>query len=305
MSFGGSVSAMITSLKNNARPKRSFQGRFNHEHGAFKTAITSKDISQAELKQIKSDFRKRIKTEQRQQVFKISIICSLITIFLVAGIIIASKTYKISISAANQATKEKELKKESDRNLVILEFISKGNSAISRQDYTNAKFFINKAYVTDNNSKIALLNNAKVYILDCLENDSECELCKYYVDLSVERFGLKEVSRNLPDLMNEYQSRLAKEAAIRDEKIITLLNKGYEALDKKDLVKARQLIYEAYHIDEENYNANIGVLTLYIQKYLVDGDETYRLTSKLRIMEREYGETIELLRLRALYESKN
>ncbi|MCT4601882.1 MAG: hypothetical protein N4A59_03105 [Marinifilum sp.] len=69
MGFGGSVQGMITSLKNNARPKTDIFTRSKNDKDVIHSAgkpLKYKEVSKQELEKIKGDIRLRAENERRR-----------------------------------------------------------------------------------------------------------------------------------------------------------------------------------------------------------------------------------------------
>lgn len=69
MGFGGSVQGMITSLKNNARPKKDIFTRGRNDKDVIHSAekpLQYKEVSEQELSKIKDDIRLKAESERRR-----------------------------------------------------------------------------------------------------------------------------------------------------------------------------------------------------------------------------------------------
>ena len=85
MSFGGSVQAMIISIRNNARPKKNIFRSRNKDHvnlHSEESNLEYKTVSEAELKQIK----KKIRASARKENRKLKIWVLIISIPILIGI---------------------------------------------------------------------------------------------------------------------------------------------------------------------------------------------------------------------------
>ena len=85
MSFGGSVSAMISSLKNNARPKRKTyfdRGYCGDKESKTRHPLLDKKATPEQLKTIRENLKKENKEQFLIQVFTMLIAISLILFFL-------------------------------------------------------------------------------------------------------------------------------------------------------------------------------------------------------------------------------
>lgn len=303
MSFGGSVMAMITSLKNNARPKRRYEDRFDTRKVHSKTLFKEKQISQQELEKIKAIIRSKLIHQSKTKLIASLIITFLVASVFLVGLFILSGKTKIIIKTANEDLKQKELIKEEERNQRLANLTDRGELLLSEGDYEGAKNVFNKAYIIDNKNESTLLGTVKTYLLDCLQNDKECGLCDYYVKIAEETLESKIINEHLGELLEKYvQKKLVEEEKLNDE-VLRLLNNAYKALDGYSLKTAEHFVYKAYHLNPDKYETNIAVLRVYIEDCLRNGD-CYRVESKFNAMKNKYGETKELRDLKLLMETK-
>jgi tetratricopeptide (TPR) repeat protein len=225
------------------------------------------------------------------------------SIFL-AGLLFLSGKAKISIKAANEDLKQKELIKEEERKQSIANLTERGEYLLSVGDYESAKTVFNKAYIIDNKNETSLLGTVKVYLLDCVQNDKECGLCEYYVKIAEQTLDAKTRETYLGELLERYeQKKLFEEQKLNDE-ILRLLNNAYKALDGYSLKTAEHFVYKAYHLNPDKYETNIAVLRIYIEYCLRNGD-CYRVERKFNSLMRKYGETKELRDMKLLMQTKN
>lgn len=84
MSFGGSVQAMITSLKNNARPKKKAFSTIKNYYPILKNTekLKQKNISDEQLQKIKNKIRQNAKVEHRNDFIRLSVIILVLTLIL-------------------------------------------------------------------------------------------------------------------------------------------------------------------------------------------------------------------------------
>jgi|AntDeeMinimDraft_4_1070355.scaffolds.fasta_scaffold10078_2 hypothetical protein len=86
MGFGGSVQAMITTLKNN-RKQRGNRDRFKRQTGFKKSSeIPQKKSSNAHLKSIREKMQKENRHLQKQRFIAVTIILGLIITALIIGL---------------------------------------------------------------------------------------------------------------------------------------------------------------------------------------------------------------------------
>ena len=86
MSFGGSVSAMIASLKNNARPKRKtyFDRNSTAMHSEEQeNPLLKKKATPEQLKQIRETIQQENKRKRRNQILSFSVAVVVIIVFFI------------------------------------------------------------------------------------------------------------------------------------------------------------------------------------------------------------------------------
>lgn len=305
MSFGGSVAAMVTSLKNNARPKRRFEDRFNTHKIELRHAIKDKNLPKIELEKIKLGIRIKLTQQRRKRRITSAIIIVLLSLILLSFISLISGKYNVNFPVANKELKQKEKNKESIRNDNKAQYIVLGEVAINNGNYSLAKSYFNKAYIVNSKDREVIISTIKVYVLDCIENNLECGLCDYYLEIGIEEIGIKSIEKALGTPYFKLKEKKAVEEKIQNEEIIKLLNIAYKELDKKNLSKAKKIIYQAYHLDKENYYSNIEILRISIEDCFQNEENCYWVEHRFKGLERKFGLTAELIDLRELYNSRN
>lgn len=301
MSFGGSVAAMITSLKMNSRPKRKFKGRTVDVTNHLKNiALKFDDIPEVELKKIKLKIREEYRAERKKKiVFSAILIMFLLLGFGVAFISFYNHTQDdISVHRKQKIENQKLLKSK------MLSYMALGDSSLVVEDYGLAKKYLGDAYLIDSENEQIFIVRTKAYIFDCLKNGVECSMCDYYVNQLRQKHGDEYILKKIGSIYDEYRLKKEKELQERNDNITKLLNRGYRYLSKKDFAKAEYYIFEAYHLDEENYNSNIALLSIYVWKCIENGVGCNLAEQKIMNIENKYGVTFELKSLVDLYESK-
>ena len=91
MSAGGSIAAMVASMKNNSRRKNKHVP-FSKDNPKYKKgkAIQSKEFTQLEKDLLMKELKENRESENKQRVYKLIISFGL-TIFVISGIIFAIK----------------------------------------------------------------------------------------------------------------------------------------------------------------------------------------------------------------------
>ncbi|PKQ61724.1 hypothetical protein BZG02_14975 [Labilibaculum filiforme] len=194
MSFGGSVQAMISSIKNNARPKND---RFrSHSKDCIKrpSAIRTleyKKVTESELKQIKNKIRVKALKENR----KLKLLVLLISIPIL-GTIYCIAQYKIDDFQENHRIAAIKIQHEIDeikqaKENKILYFLEDGSSWLNKGHYKNAKTQFYNAYKIESDDYRINYANTKVYVLDCIENNVKCVTAERMVKGLKEKYGNK------------------------------------------------------------------------------------------------------------------
>lgn len=108
MSFGGSVLAMIVSLKNNARPKRKAFAYSKGKEAILKKryGLKYKSISAEKLSAIKSKIKRQTERENKQKMLKLVFILTMV----LASLLILSIHFQKSVKENNsKVVKERKL----------------------------------------------------------------------------------------------------------------------------------------------------------------------------------------------------
>jgi len=148
MSFGGSVLAMIITLKNNARHRRKAFEYSDEKNRFIRThlELKYKTVSVERLARIKKQIRKELDQEDRQSLFRTMAIWGLISILLVG----ATSYYYFQMKERNAALYAKQkLQRENVRQDVIAlrqndvdYFLTKGKQYLESEDYYYAQSYI-------------------------------------------------------------------------------------------------------------------------------------------------------------------
>ena len=177
MSFAGSVLAMITSLKTNARKKHSALKLLKENERLIRGGpkiLKFKKVSDKELEQIKNKIRENNKKDRRKQII-------ILTIIITPIIIVLSWFAFISFQKINEQNKrdsiiQQELlkRKEEKINEDFNFYLTDGYKWLNEEKYTGAKTQFNEALKLkpeDYHANIAFL---KAYVYDCIKNNYDC-----------------------------------------------------------------------------------------------------------------------------------
>lgn len=186
MSFAGSVQAMITSLKNNARPKRkAFSALKNHNPILKKTGkLKRKKIPDEQLKIVIDKIRLDAKTERRKDNIRITLIISfmILLFFILFNFGIKDTILRFEYSAEKKLKLEQERSITDDTETFYMQCLNKGFDYMYKADYKNAKQLLYKAYKLKPDEFNALFLYTKACVLDCKDNNSDCESAKKTLD---------------------------------------------------------------------------------------------------------------------------
>ena len=201
MSFGGSVQAMIVSLKNNARNRISLFKKSKNENDIIhikKNTLTYKTPTTSDLEQIKIDIRIKAKKEsKRQKLLAVVIITPiLITIFLMVS-------YKIDHYPENKRLKDSKYKKMISTEKKINYILKEGGSFVNSGNYKQAKTVFFKGHQLKPKDFRINFATANTYVLDCIENEKECDTAAMLVAELKKEYGDNSQITHLEFLINQ------------------------------------------------------------------------------------------------------
>ncbi len=207
MSFGGSVLAMITTLKNNARPrKKVFEYKKDHNTSLqHHYELKYKTVSAEKLEAIKSKIRQQADKEERQKMLKIMGFLLLFS----AVAIIGSVTYLKNVESHNKQVvfnqkMNHEHQRVAQKALAADDFeyyLNYGYRCLEKADYYYAKISFAQARSLDTHNYEANLGLLKAYVKDCTQNQVKCEHAHKLLRYNISKFGLTE---GLIDIQNEF-----------------------------------------------------------------------------------------------------
>lgn len=199
MSFGGSVQAMIVSIKNNARNRTNVFKKGKNENETahiHKNSLQFKTVPADELEIIKKNIREKAQKENKKR----RIIAGIIIIPILVGIFFTVR-YKIS-----QYTNKVEDRRSSESSVVddkTDRLLKDSNYWLKNGNYLNAKKLLYKAYQINPGDYHINYANANVYVLDCVENGVGCKSADRMVKGMIERYGNEDELLALKSLLEQ------------------------------------------------------------------------------------------------------
>jgi hypothetical protein len=178
MSFGGTVLAMIISLRNNARPKRKafedikdFERRIKFSNDPLKFNEASKE----DLEKIKQKIRIDAKKYNRRLVI-INVVFGLF--FLAFLFFYLMKLSQITEDERNRVRniEEKELRILNDKYNFL---INDGYEWIENGNYHNAKYQFKEASKIKPDEFTSIIATLRAYVFDCIENNVKCRTAEH------------------------------------------------------------------------------------------------------------------------------
>ncbi|WP_346863903.1 hypothetical protein [uncultured Draconibacterium sp.] len=191
MSFGGTVFAMIQSLRANARPKHhAFQSWEKSDRLIFKNKykLVSKQVSPEKLKQVKAKFKKEIEKEQKRSL-RITIATIVIFIPLVSFAIFqfffnnSQKNYNPYISQ-----KDKQITTEINTDQINY-LLNSGYDWLNQKHYKNAKFQFNRVLESNPKNKAALFGLTASYVYECQTDKTNYYKATKMLEDYISKFG--------------------------------------------------------------------------------------------------------------------
>jgi hypothetical protein len=173
MGFGGSVLAMILTLKNNARPKRkAFEAvkDFDKNQVHWKTRLKFKTLPKDQLNDLKDKIREDARRKRYKQTIISVILFSTVLIFGIYFINNFIEKQNLIIEANSEQKKNY----NKDRSEKYLYYLNDGYKWLGEEHYKNAKFQFNQAneiFPEDYRTKIALTT---AFVYDCMATNTDC-----------------------------------------------------------------------------------------------------------------------------------
>lgn len=197
--WGGSVLAMIISLKNNARPKRRpFKEKLERDRLVYKShyALKFKKVSKGKLELINAKYRKSIEREDTRKLIIVSAIMAFFSVaFLIGGIkynnYVKTENAKYAAQRRNN-NKIREAAKTAAPDEKFDYLFSSAKNYLSKQHYSYAKYQFHEALLIKPNDYNANLGLVASYVYACLQYDVDCSKAEGYLIQALGKFGRKK-----------------------------------------------------------------------------------------------------------------
>ncbi|MCE4563035.1 hypothetical protein INQ51_01810 [Maribellus sp. CM-23] len=188
MSFGGSVLAMIQSLRANARPKhKAYQDWTKTENRRYSSSpqVFFKKVSAEKLAEIKAKNREETEREQRRSYWKITlsllVIVPVVTLFLFEFFF---QPDRINRNPARSKTVEATLSAEQ-----IDYLLNSGYSWLNKNHYKNARFQFERVLEVQPRNKIAVYGMAASFVYECKKERQKCDEAQKRLDEYIRKYG--------------------------------------------------------------------------------------------------------------------
>lgn len=200
MDFGGSIQAMINSLKINAPTKRrhNFDGSSKQYENSGKQ-LEFKEVSDSDLAKIKGSIKSRIAKERVRAGFIVLVIFLAIGGAVFWGINSENKNKVIgdveSVSTIQLTDEEKEKVKQ--------ECISKGDELFKMGLYGESITQYNKALDYDSTSKSIKISLTRSFVYDCLYNENDCYKTRIRMQMLIRTYPKDNKALELLQMMQD------------------------------------------------------------------------------------------------------
>ena len=179
MGFGGAVRAMITSLKNNARPKRKAFDSIKHHQPYPKVSkkLQDKHFSDDRINQVKQEIKAQAK---RDRIIKNVTIIVVMMLIAIGSVLLFKYKLRDTLFRPRMSDWKKEQIHLMDsvsirKDSIYLECINQGCKYLDQKDYQKAKDVLYRAYEIKPKQFDGLYLYTKACVLDCQENNIGCK----------------------------------------------------------------------------------------------------------------------------------
>jgi len=202
MSFGGTVLAMIQSLKLNARPKhKAFQDWKKADDRIIHTGrkVFLKSVSTEELAQVKEKIRTKSKAEQKRSFIKIVLI--IVVLVPVLGFI----TYQVLFTSFHTTINPYKSTSENPVNTTeqVTYLLNSGYEWLNKNHYRNARFQFKRVLEIQPNNKTASYGLVATYVYECKLDNSNCEEAKTMLEAYILKNGTDQSTEFLNDMLEK------------------------------------------------------------------------------------------------------
>lgn len=210
MGFGGTVLAMIQSLRANARPKhKAFQNwrKRDNQSFNFNKKLKFKTVSEDELKIIVAKNNAEIKKEQKLK--NIKVFLSFIVLIPLSVFIVFYLFFKPALSNHQPYQPPHE---ETNNLEQVNYLLNSGYEWLNKNHYKNARFQFNRVLEINSKSKNAFYGLTASYIYECVLDSTSCEKAQKLLSEYNFRFGNDTSIEYLEELLinQEKQNELRK-----------------------------------------------------------------------------------------------
>lgn len=200
MGFGGSVLAMIQSLRMNARPKHRVYEEFEkadkrvfHTHGE----LVDKKVAPEELERIKRLNKQKIEKEQKRNL----IFLAISVVVLIPLIALAGFEFFFRESPIN--TLEQQTVTEDPVTEQINYLLNSGYEWLNKNHYKNARFQFNRVLEVQPNNQSANYGLAATYVYECKIDSTNCEKASKMLNEYISKNGANSSTDYLKEMLEE------------------------------------------------------------------------------------------------------
>ncbi|WP_163321867.1 hypothetical protein [Draconibacterium mangrovi] len=203
MGFGGSVLAMIQSLRANARPKHhAYQNWDKGEKRIFKNKykLVSKQVSPEKLAQLKAKYRKKIERDQKRT--KALTVLSLVIIIPLLTFGIFQFFFSNSQKNYHPYVSEEEKQKTEITIEQINYLLDSGYEWLNKSHYKNARYQFNRVLKSNPGNKDALFGMVASYVYEFQKENINCEKASEILTDYISEFGSDTKTEHLSTILN-------------------------------------------------------------------------------------------------------
>lgn len=207
MGFGGSVFAMIQSLRANARPKhKAFQNWTKTENRIYQTnrKLFAKKVSPEKLAEIKENNKKEIEIEQNRSL----IIKTATILVLIPLIVLVVFHFFFKTTQENYRPYQAEHVETESVTKQIKDLLNSGYEWLNKNHYKNARFQFKRVLEIHPNNKAAIYGLTASYVYECQIDKTNCDKAQQLIKSYVSKFEEDTSIKYLEDML-ETQKRPA------------------------------------------------------------------------------------------------
>lgn len=202
MGFGGSVLAMIQSLRANSRPKhKAYQDWDKAEKRRFHSnlMLVDKKISPEKLQEIKATNKKKINSQQRRTLlYTILVVTILVPIIGVSAFQFFFNTSQKNLHPSELVEENITLDPEQLNYL-----LNSGYEWLNKHHYKNARFQFNRVLEVYPDNKTANFGVTASYVYECKSDTTLRNNASNLLNAYIEKFGEDSSTDLLKDLLSD------------------------------------------------------------------------------------------------------